>query len=299
MRVVITGANGRLGKVVAMLLLTQGIEVSGIDKEIDMRAPFPLTKVDLCDLGQVFGTLAGADAVIHLGAIPSPTHHPPEVVYANNILSQFHIFEAAAKLGIKRVVSASSISAFGFPFQHRWSEPLYIPLDEEHPLLPQDAYGLSKANGEEIAAAYTRRTGDCAISLRISTIVEDSTIYSLLEQTRQNPGLGAQLLWSYVHIDDVAQACLLSLKRPLEGPQIFHITSNDTTADLPTDELLKRWFPNVPCHNTSGEVYWSLIDGRHADQILGYVPRYRWPRGAEKIYGHEEQEKPEEEGHPL
>src|SRR5260370_23926737 len=141
----------------------------------------------LCDLGQVCGAMAGAGAVIHLGGIPSPRGRPPELVYFNNVMSQFNVFEAAAGLPISRVVSASSISAFGFPFQHRWSEPLYLPLDEAHPLLPQDAYGLSKATGEGIAAAYCRRTDSSAASLRISTIVDDSTVPQLLDRLRRKP----------------------------------------------------------------------------------------------------------------
>jgi len=144
MRIIVTGANGRLGRVVVAHLLEQGMEVVGLDREIISQSGASMIQVDLCDLGQVFGALVGAEAIVHLGAIPTPKGRPPELVYRNNVMSQFNIFEAAARLGIQRVVSASSISAFGFPFQHRWSEPLYLPLDEAHPLLPQDAYGLSR-----------------------------------------------------------------------------------------------------------------------------------------------------------
>jgi UDP-glucose 4-epimerase len=276
MRVVVTGANGRLGRVVVSLLLEQGMQVTGLDKEVTWQTQASMTRVDLCNLGQVFGALVGADVVIHLGAIPSPVGYPPELVYANNVMSQFNIFEAAARLGIRRVVSASSISAFGFPFQHRLSEPLYLPLDEAHPLLPQDAYGLSKASGEEIAAAYTRRTGESAASLRISTIVDDTTIHRFLENARDHVGNWASSFWSYVHASDVAQACLLALTRPFEGHQIFHITSNDTLSELPTDELLDRWFPNVPRRPTTRDARWSLIGGTRAAEVLGYIPRYRW-----------------------
>ena len=276
MRVVVTGANGRLGRVVVSLLLEQGIEVVGLDKEVAKQPGASMVRVDLCDLGQVFGAVAGADAVIHLGAIPSPRGRPPELVYFNNVMSQFNVFEAAARLHISRVVSASSISAFGFPFQHRWSEPLYLPLDEAHPLLPQDAYGLSKATGEEIAAAYCRRTGASAASLRISTIVDDSTVHQLLERVQQKPEDWASSLWSYVHVNDVAQACLLALTSPFDGHQIFHITSNDTTSERPTDELLDCWFPRVPRRSGSQDARWSLIDGTRAAGGLGYVPRYRW-----------------------
>ncbi|HEX4714547.1 MAG TPA: NAD(P)-dependent oxidoreductase [Ktedonobacteraceae bacterium] len=276
MRIIVTGANGRLGRVVVAHLLEQGMEVVGLDREIISQSGASMIQVDLCDLGQVFGALVGAEAIVHLGAIPTPKGRSPELVYRNNVMSQFNIFEAAARLGIQRVVSASSISAFGFPFQHRWSEPLYLPLDEAHPLLPQDAYGLSKATGEEIAAAYSRRTGASAASLRISTIVSDETMQPLLERVRQNPGNWASSFWSYVHVNDVAQACLLALTHPYEGHQIFHITSNDTSTELPTDELLERWFPNVPRRTNSREPRWSLIDGTRAEEMLGYHPQYRW-----------------------
>src|SRR5258708_11270926 len=216
MRVVVTGANGHLGRVVVSLLLEQGIELVGRDKEVGGEAGACMGRVDLCDLGQVFGAMAGADGVIRLGAIPSPRGRPPELVYFNNVMSQFNVFEAAAGLPISRVVSASSISAFGFPFQHRWSEPLYLPLDEAHPLLPQDAYGLSKATGEEIAAACCRRHGAHSPSRRISTIVDDSTVHQLLERVLQNPQDCASSLSPSVLLNDFPLPCLLALPSPFD-----------------------------------------------------------------------------------
>ena len=95
MRVVVTGANGHLGRIVVSLLLEQGIEVVGLDKEVARQPGVSMVRVDLCDLGQVFGAMAGADAVIHLGAIPSPRGRPPELVYFNNVMSQFNVFEVS------------------------------------------------------------------------------------------------------------------------------------------------------------------------------------------------------------
>lgn len=276
MRVVITGANGFLGKAVLSLLQEEGMEVVGLDKEITWHPGIFQRKVDLRDLGQVFGSLAGADAVIHLGAIPTLGSWSPEVVYGNNIMGQFNIFEAAAKLGIQRVVSASSLSALGFPYQHRWSEPLYLPIDEAHPLLPQDAYGLSKANGEEIAAAYCRRTGWSAASLRISNIVDDTRIRQILEYARRDPGSTAREFWAYVHVNDVARACLLALTCPFEGHEAFYITADDTTSEIPTDELLARYYPNVPRRPGKREGRWSPVENTRAREVLGFVPRYRW-----------------------
>src|SRR6185312_13012772 len=142
MRVAVTGAAGRLGSATTAALLAHDHEVTAIDQTPIVIQGVRRIRADLRDLGQTYGALAGAEVVIHLAAIAAPVGLPPEVVYSTNVLSTFNVFEAAATLGIRRVVSASSVSALGFPWQHRWSEPHYLPIDEAHPLLPQDCYGL-------------------------------------------------------------------------------------------------------------------------------------------------------------
>lgn len=266
MRVVVTGAAGLVGRTVAEHLVQCGLDVVPSDRETGQRA-------DLRSLGEVFGLLADADAVVHLGAIPVPTRYPPERVFANNAMSQFNVFEACAKLGIERVVSASSVSAYGFPFQHRWTEPLYLPLDEDHPLLPQDAYGLSKLVGEQIAAAYCRRTGWSAVCLRLSRVVDDDNLATVLAEVKSNPRGYAQGLWSYVHARDVGRACFAALTVDLSGHHPLLWTADDTVSETPTDDLLDEWFPNVPRRPRENE---SLIDCRRARRVLGIAPNFSW-----------------------
>ncbi len=275
MRIVVTGAGGRLGGAVMAGAQGAGLETVGVDRR-DPMGQGQMLVTDLCDLGQVCGALAGADAVIHLGAIPAPVGYPPEVVFRNNVLGGFNVYEAAAILGIRRVVEASSVSALGFPWQHRWSEPLYLPIDEQHPLLPQDAYGLSKAVGEDIAAAYCRRTGGSAASLRFSTIVAADGYRHFVDGVRARPGDVAPVLWSYTDQRDAAEACLLALTAPFEGHQPLFIVADDTSSELATDVLLERYFPAVPRRPGERPARWPLIDGTRAAEVLRYRPRYRW-----------------------
>jgi len=275
MRVVVTGAGGRLGRAVMARAQESGIEAVGVDRIASVGQGSTIV-TDLCDLGQVCSVLASADAVVHLGAIPAPVGYPPDVVFRNNVLGQFNVYEAAAILGIRRVVEASSVSALGFPWQHRWSEPLYFPIDEQHPLLPQDAYGLSKAVGEEIAAAYCRRTGGSAASLRFSTIVDADGYRRFVDGVRARPGDFAPVLWSYTDQRDAAEACVLALTAPFEGHQPLFIVADDTSSELATDVLLERYFPAVPQRPGDRPARWPPIDGTRAAETLGYHPRYRW-----------------------
>jgi len=274
MRIALTGAGGRLGGAVRAALQAREHEVIGIDTQPLSARGILHIQADLRDLGQTYGALAAADAVIHLAAIPAPTGHPPEIVFATNMITTFNVFEAATTLGIRRVVYASSVSALGFPWQHRWSEPLYLPIDEQHPLLPQDCYGLSKAMGEDIAAAYTRRGAGSAFCLRFSTILREDDYPLYLAQAQCDPASHAHLLWSYVDLRDAADACVLAVEVAYEGRQPLYITADDTTVDLPTETLLDRYFPQVPRRPGQRPERWSLLDTSLAAQLLGYRPHH-------------------------
>src|SRR5918998_2749518 len=115
MRVVVTGGSGLAGRAVVEDLVEHGFDVLNVDLvPSDGLAPF--RRADLGDLGQVFGCLRDAGAVVHFAAIPRPTLDVPEVVFRTNVMSAFNVIEAASTLGIKRVVYASSVSVLGFPF---------------------------------------------------------------------------------------------------------------------------------------------------------------------------------------
>jgi nucleoside-diphosphate-sugar epimerase len=273
---VVTGGGGRLGRAVVDLLRREGVDVLPVDRRFADGTRGPRLVADLNDLGQVYGALAGAQAVLHLGAVPSPGGWPPETVYGNNTMGQFHVFEAAARLGIRRVVSASSFAAYGMSFPYRRFLPDYLPLDEDHPLAPQDPYGLSKAVGEQIAASYTHRGAGDAVSLRITRIVDDETLPGLLDEAKQRPESFAHELWSYVHLDDVARACLLALTRPVDGHVAVHVGAADTLSGIPSDELAARLLPGVPLRDHGPGSRFPLLATRRASELLGFDATFSW-----------------------
>ncbi len=128
-------------------LASHGYTLLNADRVLAEGSGVPTKLVDMEELGQVFGCLEGAEAVVHLAAIPRPTFHTNEVVFRTNVLGTYHLFEAAAQLRIPRIVWASSVSVLGYPFNYHRFAPAYLPIDEEHPCLPQDPYALSKRLG--------------------------------------------------------------------------------------------------------------------------------------------------------
>ena len=278
MKVAVTGGAGGIGRAVVADLQAHGHEVRSVDRVPPTTAQgCPFVRADLVDLGQVYGVLAGMDAVVHLGAIPDPYGDPNEVVYGNNTLSTFNVVEAAATLGLTRVVAASSICALGMVNATRPWSPAYVPVDEEHALLPQDPYGLSKLVGEEICKAASRRTGIITVSLRFTWVVGEGHYVGAFPMREEDLGASPEL-WTYVDLRDAVLAVRLALTAPLEGHDAFYIVAADTmVAGHTTASLLRRFHPTLSeeaISKVKGDA--APFSTAKAARLLQWRPRYSW-----------------------
>jgi nucleoside-diphosphate-sugar epimerase len=274
-KIVVTGGSGLAGQPVVAHLLEHGYDVLIADTAKPSTSAAPYRLVDLEDLGQVYGVLAGADAIVHLAAIPRPSYHTNEVVFRTNVMTMFNVLEAAATLGIGRVVFGSSVSVLGFPFFTQPLEPVYVPIDEAHPKLPQDAYGLSKYLGEEMANAVVRRGGLSVVSLRMPWVQTPESFRRELMPMWEDPCAGASNLWSYIDTRDVAQACRLALEAEITGHEAMFIAAPNTFMKTPTRDLLRECFsetvisPELTGHS-------SLLSSAKAERMLGFAAEHTW-----------------------
>lgn len=274
--VLVTGGSGKAGSFVIQELLEHNYSVTNVD--LKPSAQIHTYYADLTDLGQVYGMVQGKDAIIHLAAIPWPGEHPPEVVFRNNVLSTFNILEAATVLGVNKVVLAGSESALGFPFRFTDFTPLYLPIDEDHPLLAQDAYGLSKIILEELGRGFVRRTPRLSVvSLRLSYIQTGKEDYLReLRAAWKDASANSFNLWSYVDAQDVATAFRLALEYPEPGFEAFYIAARDTLMLQPTLELVRKYFPGQIDLRAELEGSCSVLDCTKAKKYLGFQPRFTW-----------------------
>lgn len=274
MRVVVTGGSGLAGRAVVAELVEHGFEVTNVDRVPgDGSAPFK--RVDIEDLGQVYGALRGAEAVAHFAAIPRPTFDVPEVVFRTNVMGSFNVLEAAAAVGVRRVVTASSVSVLGFPFFERPFAPAYVPIDEEHPRLPQDAYALSKLVGEDIADGFARRGALDVVSLRFPWIHTPETFAAQIVPLQSDPAAGAANLWSYVDARDVGAAVRLALAADIRGHQALFVAAADSFMPGASAELVRALYPSTVIRaGFVGNA--SLLSGEKAARLLGFRPRHRW-----------------------
>jgi nucleoside-diphosphate-sugar epimerase len=274
MRVVVTGGSGLAGRAVVAGLLEHGLDVTNVDL-VASDGPAPFRRADLEDLGQVYSCLRGAEAVVHFAAIPRPTLDVPEVVFRTNVMSAFNVLEAASALGITRVVSASSVSVLGFPFFERPFAPDYVPIDEAHSLLPQDAYALSKRIGEELADGFARRGRLTVVSLRFPWIHTPRTFAEQVLPLSADPAAGASNLWSYIDSRDVAEAVRLALTAEIGGHEACFVAASDSFMPIPSRVLVTEHYPTTIIRDDLTD-HAPLLNSAKAEALLGFRARYSW-----------------------
>lgn len=271
--IAVTGGSGKLGSALIKELLQEGYEVVSLDTKHSNELRCRQITVDLNDFGQVVSALHGAEAVIHLAAIPAPLGYTYPYIFANNVVSSYHILEAASLLGIRKVVMGSSESSYGFAWARAPFSPDYLPVDEEHPQQPQECYGLSKIVNELTASMFDRRNGMRVVSLRFSMITKPEEYKHLMSR---KPEAYIKNLWSYIDIRDAVSACVASLKAEDRGAICLNITSSDTLSDLPTTQLIERFYPDVKELRGGLPDRTALVSNEEAQRVLGWKPRYSW-----------------------
>jgi nucleoside-diphosphate-sugar epimerase len=286
MKIVVTGGSGKAGRWIVRELTSGDNGRTAHDVLVfDQKTEADADRVrylagDVRDQGQVFEALAGSDAVIHLAGVPRHGIVPNEVTVRTNVMAAFNVHEAAWRLGISRVLTMSSEAVLGWA-PGAWVRevpPDYLPVDEDHPLLPQDAYGVSKQAVEAIARSYSQKSDVTTVILRPPRVVTPEELRSLRESQGLTPNRFA--LFNYIDARDLADICRLGVERPLSGSNIFFVGAGDSLAREALCSLYPRLMPAI------GNKAEALTEGRSSvslqkiKRVLGWTPRHSWRSGA-------------------
>jgi nucleoside-diphosphate-sugar epimerase len=275
MRVAVTGVAGNVGGHVARELAGVGHEVVGIDiREPEGDALATFHAGDVQDLDALTRAFAECEAVVHLAAISRPGLVPDADLFRVNVTSTFNALEAAAASGVRRFVMASSEAALGFSTSAPGVHPDYVPVDEVHPVRPRDAYGLSKALGEEMCRSYSRRGGLSTICLRTCYVWSLDWRENALD-VLANEERARRALWSYIEARDAAVAYRLACEAAEITDETLFIVAADTVSVHPTPELLARFHPGAELRGPVGERA-SIVSGDRAREVLGFEPLHTW-----------------------
>ena len=274
-KIVVTGTAGLLGPFVARHFLDQGYEVLSVDKTVPAEPLTRHTVADLTNLGECYGILQGAYAVVHLAAIPNPNITTNEVTFKNNVMATYNILEACAGLGISKAVIASSECAYGICNTKTGLTPAYVPMDENHPVLPEDCYGLGKLVGETIAESFHHRCGMQVVSFRIGNIMNPVKYLNFPDFVR-DPFRRKHLMWNYIDARDVASACRLAIEKDGLGSVVMNLAASDNCMEIKSCDLMKEVYPEVTDIRSPIDEYQTLYSIERAKTMLGWEPVHFW-----------------------
>lgn len=288
-RIVFTGGSGKAGRHVVHHLVEHGYQVLNLDTK-PLDNPHVRTLItDITDSGQVFNALSSTlelhefasdlrppkiDAVVHFAAIPRIMIVPDNEVFRINTMGTYNVVEAATKLGIPKVIIASSETTYGLVFANVPRDPKYLPFDEEYPVDPMDSYALSKICNEQTGHAFAQRNNSDIYALRIGNVIEPHE-YAKFPEFFKNPSGRKRITWSYIDARDLGQIVRLCIEKDGLGFQVFNATNNDCSSDLPTAELLRRFYPKVPVTRELGE-FETLLSNRKICEVLGFKEQHNW-----------------------
>ncbi|QOF72450.1 NAD(P)-dependent oxidoreductase [Aminobacter sp. SR38] len=288
-RIIFTGGSGKAGRHVVQYLVDQGHQVLNLDARPLDNPKVRTLITDITDSGQLFNALTSymglhefdpslrpqpVDAVVHFAAIPRIMLTPDNELFRINALGTYNVIEAAVKLGIRKIIIASSETTYGLVFANEPRNPNYFPLDEDYDVDPMDSYALSKVVNEQTARAFALRSGFDIYALRIGNVIEPHE-YELFPKWFADPGFRKRIAWSYIDARDLGQITDLAVKTDGLGYQVFNAANDDTSSDLPTQELLERFYPGVPLKHELGQ-FETLLSNRKAKEVLGFRSQHSW-----------------------
>lgn len=289
-RILFTGGSGKAGKHAVAYLLEQGYRVLNVDLTPLDHPQVDNLIADITDSGQMFNAMTSYagfdelepgtgvptfDAVVHFAAVPRILINPDNETFRVNTVGTYNVIEAAVKLGIKKIIIASSETTYGICFSDGQTNPYSLPLEEDYDVDPMDSYGLSKVVNEKTARSFQRRSGIDIYALRIGNVVEPHEYAELFPNYFKHPEVRRRNAFCYIDARDLGQIVDLCLQKDGLGFQVFNAGNDHNGAIMPTKELAERFFPSVPFTREMGE-HEALFSNRKIREVLGFKERHNW-----------------------
>lgn len=290
MRVFFTGGSGKAGRHVVAYLAERGHRVMNVDRVALGHPGVHDLIADITDAGQMYSAMQahagfdefetgrGArtfDAVVHFAAVPRMLLAPDTETWRVNVVGTYNVIEAAVKMGVRKVIVASSETTYGICFADGTVLPKVLPLDEDYPIDPMDSYGLSKKVNEVTAQGFQRRSGADIYALRIGNVIEPHEYAQNFPGYFANPDVRLRNAFCYIDARDLGQIVDRCLATDGLGFQVFNAANDGHSVALTTEELLSRYYAGVPVSRPMGADEGFLSNAK-IREMLGFREEHPW-----------------------
>lgn len=289
MRILFTGGSGKAGRHAVAYLVKQGHRVLNVDL-VALDCPgVENRRADITDAGQVFDIMSSYvgfdelepgtgvprfDAVVHFAAVPRILLTSDNECYRVNTLGTYNVIDAAVKFGIKKIIFASSETTYGVCFADGERKPDYLPIDEKHPVIPEDSYAMSKVVNEVTARSFQRRSGYDIYGLRINNVIEPHEYVQDFPSYFADPSVRRRNFFAYIDARDLGQMVERCLQKDGLGFEIFNASNDDHSVSETSSELIEKYYKGIPV----GEMgpHETFYSNKKAKDLLGFKPEHSW-----------------------
>jgi nucleoside-diphosphate-sugar epimerase len=272
MKVTLTGAAGHLGVHVCHALVEHLHTVCATDKVFRADLPVRVNVANLLDRTSCYRLVDGSEAVVHLANHPNFRDGDVERAFNENVGMNMNVFQAAADLGVQRIVFASSVQVISGGDGRNASSLSYLPLDGDVPPNPGNPYGLGKQVSETMLAYFVRTTGMSCVAIRFPALVDDKGL-TWMAANPSKQGSGRDEGFSFLHFLDAASLVAAILRSPLTGFRIYFPAARENRLGQPAAKVAGEHFPNTPLRRPLSELT-SLVDVSSIERETGWSPKF-------------------------
>lgn len=290
-RIIITGGSGQVGRHIITQLLSKGHSILNLDLTAGPPTVHTI-KTDLTNGGDVYNALTShfalsepfpaqpscvPDALIHLAGHARNMLVPDNRTFRDNVIAAYNVLDAACKLGIRKIIVASSICAYGVTYAYGDVDFASFPVTEEQTVpAPMDPYALSKRCTEVLAEGFAKRfAGFDVYVLRIGRVVLPGEYNAAFESYVKEPARWKVHGWSYVDVRDLGTICERGVEVNGLGFQIFNAVNDEITCDRKAGELVAEVCPAVPVIREL-EDREAPISNAKIKRLLGFREEHCW-----------------------
>lgn len=283
MRVFVSGTAGFLGQAACGALVQAGHEVVGVDRQPTRAKGVQGRVLDLRDAAAVYDPMRGCEAVIHLANLSGGADCSMDI-YRHNVTVNANVFQAAAELGVRHLIYASSVQVFagdrhaGTATADKPSCLSYLPLDGDEPPCPGNAYAASKEAGEALLR-YCARLDPAlaAVSVRWPLIADAAKLAFYRDRAPADAPVDGGMLdvgFAYLAVEDAADLLVALLERPEAGYRQFLPASEHNRLGWPAAKVAERFYGDVTLRRPLADTPEALVDLSPIYDQLSWRPRH-------------------------
>ena len=280
MKLLLTGATGRLGSATHRELISAGFDVRATDVSRKKDAPGKVIVGDLLNREFCYQVAEDIEVLVHIANHPNAWAGNAQKVFNENVAMNMNIFQASLESGVRKILYASSVQAFvGWRLGKDVDQPSnlsYLPIDGDAPQRPGNPYALSKCAGElQLKYFVEQHKLPSAVAMRFPMLMGKAWFAEWRARHSQGDHMPGNAIideaFTWLAFEDAARLFAACVKCDLPGYRCYMPAHPTARQSLTPQQMIERFFKGVPLKKPITEIK-SMVDISRITADTGWTP---------------------------